>query len=346
MSEKIILAIETSCDETAAAVYCGTNELSSIVNSQIEIHGQFGGVVPEIASRNHLMMLPHVVKQALLKANLVFQDLECIACTFGAGLQGALLTGLSYAKALAYSLNIPLIPINHIQAHIATNFLSVLPPFLCLVVSGGHTSIVEVLDFDKFSVLSSTADDAMGECFDKVARVLNLGYPGGPSIEKAGQGHKANINFFKNARTKNSVLSFSGLKTASVNYIRQRQSDGKLSEQQVGNICASFSKAAIEIVVSNTFKYAKQKSYKSIALAGGVAANKDLQASLIEQATQQGMIVHCPQLKYCTDNAAMVALCCHFQNAHNYMTVNNPSYLNLNVESNLSIETMYKHCKN
>ena len=336
MKNKIILAIESSCDDTAAAVYCDSTELSSIVHSQIEIHNQFGGVVPEIASRNHTMALPTVVEQALLKANLTLKDIDYIACTYGAGLQGALLAGLSYSKALAYSLHIPFLPINHIQAHIAVNFLHISPPFLSLVVSGGHTSVVYVKDYDQFEILDSTTDDAVGECFDKVARVLNLGYPGGPVIQKHTELGVPNINFFKNADPSHMHLSFSGLKTAVINFIRQ-QNPAEL-ETKLNDICASFSKIAIDILVNNTIKLAKVHETKHIALAGGVAANTLLRETLGAKANEMGITLVVPPFRYCTDNAAMIALCAYYQYVMTDKVAGVNQFLDLNANSGLSIE--------
>ena len=332
---KKILAIETSCDDTAAAVFDGNLELSSVVHSQIEQHNQFGGVVPEIASRNHTMALPSVVERALQQANLSFSQIDYIACTFGAGLQGALLAGLSYAKALAYSLKIPFLPINHIQSHIAVNFLDTKPPFLCLVVSGGHTSVVKVLDYLTFEILDSTVDDSIGECFDKVARALGLGYPGGPIVERYSKKGEPKINFFKKANAANMGLSFSGLKTATINYIRQL--DEQQLKLQTCDICASFSKIAIDIVSSAATKLVEMHNLDTIALAGGVAANLELQSALRHAVKCKNIKVKVPQFKYCTDNAAMVAICAYYQYVSLGTKIDLEQYLTVNANSGLTI---------
>jgi N6-L-threonylcarbamoyladenine synthase len=334
-SNRIILAIETSCDDTGIAIYRDNLELSSVVHSQLDVHNQYGGVVPEIASRNHIMALPNTINLAIQQANVSLRQVDCIACTYGAGLQGALLAGLSYAKALSYALEIPLVPINHIQAHIAVNFVNVDPPFLCLVVSGGHTSIVMVSDYNNYKVLDSTTDDAMGECFDKIARVLGLGYPGGPVVEKHSMQGSPNINFFKHADTRNMGLSFSGLKTATINYIR-RLNCTQLAKQ-LDDICASFSQHAIDIVVNNTLKQLQNlDNIKCLALAGGVAANKQLQSSLRQVLSQYNIQLVTPHIRYCTDNACMVALCAYYQSVQ-YGNCGEMS-LDLNVVSGLPIE--------
>jgi len=330
-----ILAIETSCDDTAVACFLDNIEISSVVHSQLEEHNKFGGVVPEIASRNHIMALPTVLNKALIEARYLLQEIDYIACTYGAGLQGALLAGVSYSKALSYALNIPLLPINHIQAHIAANFVTTAPPFLCLVVSGGHTSLVWVESYTKFETLNSTTDDAMGECFDKVARVLELGYPGGPIIEQYAQKGTPHIEFFKHAKTQNMGLSFSGLKTATINYIKKLDKESLTA--QMYDICASFSKTAIDIVVSNTFKEISKRSVDKIVLAGGVSANKQLQQEITKQSRKNNISVSVPPLKYCTDNATMVALCAYYQYILPKRIPLPKQYLDLNVNSGLEL---------
>ncbi|HEY8418829.1 MAG TPA: tRNA (adenosine(37)-N6)-threonylcarbamoyltransferase complex transferase subunit TsaD [Clostridia bacterium] len=310
MKDIFILAIETSCDETSAAVVKNGREvLSNIISSQIEIHQRFGGVVPEIASRNHTMAIVNVIDQALKQADIVLDDIDAVAVTYGAGLVGALLVGVSAAKALSYMLNKPLIAVNHIRAHIAANYLEsdLEPPFLGAVVSGGHTELVDIKDYTHYEILGSTLDDAAGEAFDKVARVLGLGYPGGPKIDKLAKEGKHSIEFFKTAKmiSDEYAFSYSGLKTAVVNYIHNAKQRGE--EINIPDICASFTYYALEPIVQKAFDAAKKLGYQNIALAGGVAANSYLRQRFEEMGTKHGIKVYIPKLEYCTDNAAMVA---------------------------------------
>jgi N6-L-threonylcarbamoyladenine synthase len=310
MKDILILGIETSCDETSAAVVKNGREvLSNIISSQIEIHQRFGGVVPEIASRNHTMAIVNVIDQAINQANITPDDIDAVAVTYGAGLVGALLVGVSAAKALSYMLNKPLIAVNHIRAHIAANYLEsdLKPPFLGAVVSGGHTELVDIKDYSNYDILGSTLDDAAGEAFDKVARVLGLGYPGGPKIDKLAQEGKRNIEFFKTAKmiSDDYAFSYSGLKTAVVNYIHNAKQRGE--EASIHDICASFTYYALEPIVQKAFDAAQKLGYKNIALAGGVAANSYLRHRFEERGKKLGIKVYIPKLEYCTDNAAMVA---------------------------------------
>lgn len=311
-----VLGIESSCDETAAAVVKNGREiLSNVISSQIDIHRRFGGVVPEVASRNHTLAINKVVEDALKEADLSFSDIDAIGVTYGAGLIGALLIGVSAAKAYSYAFNIPLIKVNHIEGHIAANYIEfhdLKPPFLAVVASGGHTSLIAVKGYNEFEVLGGTADDAIGEAFDKVARLVGLPYPGGPNVEKAAISGQCNINFFKNEKQarKDLVLSFSGLKTAVVNYVHNIKQKGE--ELPVADICASFSKTAVKLLVDAAVYAAAENKFKTIVLAGGVAANSVLRETLKAKAEEKRIQVLFPKMILCTDNAAMIASKAYF----------------------------------
>ena len=300
----LILAIESSCDETSVAVVKNGREvLSNVINSQIKIHEQYGGVVPEIASRNHVEAISEVTKQALKDANIKFEDIDHIACTYGPGLVGALLVGVSYAKALSYTLNIPLVGTNHIQGHIAANYIThkdLQPPFLCMIISGGHTHLVHIKSYEEFEILGKTRDDAIGEAFDKVARVVGLGYPGGPKIDKlAKQGH-ANIQLPK-THFDNLDFSFSGIKTAIINLHHKNPDVNK------ADLCASFEENVTQVLIDNVLKASEQLEIKTIALAGGVSANTYIRKKFLELEETHGMKIYYPEPILCTDNAAMIA---------------------------------------
>ena len=310
-----ILAIESSCDETSAAVVVsGTKLLSQVIATQIDIHKRFGGVVPEVASRNHIMSINSVVDSAIKEAGIELKDIDAIAVTYGAGLVGALLVGVSVAKALAYSLDVPLIAVNHIKGHIAANFIThnaLKPPFICLIVSGGHTAIVRVDSYTSFTLLGQTQDDAIGEAYDKVARVLGLGYPGGPAIEKMATQGKANIEFVKRSSLSTGLdSSYSGLKTAVINYINNKRQNGQ--DLDVEDICASFQSQACDGLIEKTVRACRQEGLKVITLAGGVAANKYLRENLRARAEEQGISVLAPEFVMCTDNAAMIGALAYF----------------------------------
>ena len=305
----IILAIESSCDETSVAILKnGTEVLSNIISSQIDIHAKFGGVVPEVASRNHLMAINGVVNEALTKANLTFKDIDAIGVTYGAGLVGALLVGVNYAKSLAYALEIPLIKVNHIKGHISANYIAnpdLKPPFISLIVSGGHTAIVKVENYLKNTLIGTTIDDAIGESYDKVAKALGLGYPGGPKIDKLAKEGNNNITFIKHSVMANGFnFSYSGLKTAVINYIHNKQQ--KNEEINVADVCASFQHTAVMEVVNKTIKAAKKHRIKTVAVAGGVAANSYLREQLTSLGNKEKIKVLFPPFVLCTDNAAMV----------------------------------------
>lgn len=303
-----ILAIETSCDETSASVVeNGRVCLSNIVSSQIDIHTRFGGVVPEVASRNHITAIDNVVKLALGEAHLDFRDIDAIAVTFGAGLIGSLLVGVSYAKALSYALEIPLIAVNHIYGHIAGNYLSfpdLVPPFICLVVSGGHTAIIEVKDFNHHEIIGSTLDDAVGESFDKVARVLGLGYPGGPKVDALAKSGKNIIQFAKPNDTLGYNFSFSGKKTAVINYVHKLEQAGIPAPKE--DICLSFERWVVDELTKKTIDACQNLGYDKIVVAGGVSANSALRASLRAECEKRDIKCYFPDFQYCTDNAAMI----------------------------------------
>lgn len=329
-----ILGIESSCDETSAAVVKNGREmLSNVIASQIDIHRRFGGVVPEIAGRNHLLAVMPVVDEALSRAGITKEQISAVAVTYGAGLIGCLLVGVSAAKALAYALGVPLIKVNHIQGHIAANFIAfdkLEPPFLALVASGGHTSIIRVEDYNTFVPVSATMDDAIGEAFDKVARVLGLPYPGGPEIDKRAKLGNANIKFCPNLHARADLAySFSGLKTAVVNYVHNLRQRGE--ELQINDICASFTAEAIGYTVDTFIKCATEYGLKQAVLAGGVAANSALRARLTEQCENCGIKLFVPPPVLCTDNAAMIAS----RGYYSFIEGKDIAGLDLNAVSNL-----------
>lgn len=299
----ITLGIESSCDETSVAVVKNGREvLSNVINSQIKIHEKYGGVVPEIASRNHIEAISGVTKQALEEAKITFEDIDIIACTCGPGLVGALLVGVSYAKALSYALNKPLIGTNHIEGHIAANYIThknLTPPFLCLIVSGGHTHLVHIKNYNEFEILGKTRDDAIGEAFDKVARVIGLGYPGGPKVDKLAKEGVANIELPK-PHMEGLDFSFSGIKTAIINLHHKNPDINK------ANLCASFEKDVTEILLENTIEAAKKLNINKIALAGGGSANSYIRQEFLKLQAK-GYEIYYPEMILCTDNAAMIA---------------------------------------
>lgn len=303
MKDIITLGIESSCDETSVAVVKNGREvLSNIINSQIKIHEKFGGVVPEIASRNHVEAISDVTKKALEEAKITFNDIDNIACTYGPGLVGALLVGVSYAKGVSYALNKPLTGTNHIEGHIAANYIShkdLKPPFLCLIISGGHTHLVHIQDYDKFEMIGRTKDDAIGEAFDKVARVIGLGYPGGPKVDKLAKEGQANIELPK-THIEGLDFSFSGIKTAIINLHHKNPEINK------ADLCASFEKYVTDILINNSLKAAKQLQINTIALAGGVSANSYIREQFLKL-QEVGYKIYYPDPILCTDNAAMIA---------------------------------------
>ena len=309
-----ILAIESSCDETSCSVVVdGRTCLSNIVSSQIDIHTRFGGVVPEVASRNHITAIDSVVALALKQANCSLNDIDAVAVTYGAGLIGSLLVGVSYAKALCYATKKPLIAVNHIYGHIAGNYLTykdLQPPFICLLVSGGHTAIIKVSDYNHHEIIGTTLDDAVGESFDKVARVLGLGYPGGPKVSKLAESGNANIVFAKQNDTLGYNFSFSGKKTAVINYVHKLEQNGQ--ELPKADICASFETWVVGELVEKTIKACLDNGFNKIVVAGGVSANTKLRKELTEKAKENGINCYVPKFEYCTDNAAMIGSAAYF----------------------------------
>lgn len=303
-----ILGIETSCDETAASVTeNGRKVLSNVVYSQIPLHTIYGGVVPEIASRKHIDKIIHVIDRALKEANIEKEQLDAVAVTYNPGLVGALLVGVSVAKAFAYSIKKPLVPVNHIQGHIAANYIAypeLEPPFVSLVASGGHSHILHIKDYRSFDVIGATTDDAAGEAFDKAARVLGLGYPGGPKLNAlAKEGNPEAIRF---PRPHNGYdFSFSGLKTAVINYVHTAEQKGE--EINKADVAASFQQAVCDVLVNNTVAAAKELKVDKIAIAGGVAANTLLREQMESEGKKAGLQFYCPPIDLCTDNAAMIS---------------------------------------
>ena len=336
MENKLILSIESSCDETSAAVVRdGREVLSNIIASQIETHKKYGGVVPEVASRMHIEVISGVVTEALEKANVKLEDIDAIGVTYGPGLVGALLVGLQYAKGLSYSLKKPLVGVNHIEGHICANYIEhkdLKPPFVSLVVSGGHTFIVYVKDYGDYDVIGKTRDDAAGEAYDKVARALGLGYPGGPKIDKlAKEGNENAITFPKaNFHDETLDFSFSGVKSAVLNYLNKCKMQNV--EVNKADVAASFQKAVIDVLKENVMKTCRQKNVDKIAIAGGVAANSALRESLIKEASKEGIKVLFPSPILCTDNAAMIGSAAYF----NYIKGLENS-LDINAKPNLKL---------
>ena len=305
----LVLAFESSCDDTSVAVVRnGVEVLSNIISSQIDIHTKFGGVVPEVASRNHLLAISNITTEALSKAGVTLDDIDAIAVTYGAGLVGSLMVGVNYAKSLAFARQLPLIKVNHINAHISANYLSnptLKPPYLSLVVSGGHTALVKVEDYTKHIVLGTTHDDAIGEAYDKVAKVLGLGYPGGPVVDKLAKLGANSIQFVKNNYNKKDTnFSYSGLKTAVINYLHNIAQKGE--SYSINDVCCSFQTQAIEELVAKSINTAKRFKLKTIVLAGGVACNSYLRARMDEECKKNKITLCYPKPVECTDNGAMV----------------------------------------
>ena len=305
-----ILAVESSCDETAVAIVRDGREiLTDCIASQVDLHKLYGGVVPEIASRKHVEAIYGLADQALEETGLTRRDIDAVAVTYAPGLIGAVLVGVNFAKAAAMALDVPLIPVHHIRGHIAANYLAypeLEPPFLCLVVSGGHTMIVEVEDYTKMKILGTTLDDAAGECFDKVARVMGMPYPGGAALDKAAKlGDETKYPMPRSKPGANPYdMSFSGLKTAALNTIHHAEQIGE--ELDVNSICASFSAAVSDTLVPRVVRALKETGYKKLAVAGGVAANSRIRHDILEAAEKLGVEVYLPPLKLCGDNAAMI----------------------------------------
>lgn len=336
MDRKVILAIESSCDETSAAIVINGREvLSNVISSQIEIHEKFGGVVPEVASRKHIEVINAVVEEALEKADMKLSDLDAIGVTYGPGLVGALLVGLQYAKGLAYSLDLPLIGVNHIEGHICANFIEhkdLKPPFVSLVVSGGHTFIVYVKNYGEYEIIGETRDDAAGEAYDKVARAIGLGYPGGPKIDKLSKEGNPNSISFPRARFHDDTLdfSFSGLKSAVLNYLNKKSMQNE--EVNAADVAASFQKAVVEVLTDNAMVTCEKRGIDRIAIAGGVASNSGLRENLINKGNEKGIKILFPSLELCTDNAAMIGSAAYYQ-----WELGNVSTMDLNAKPNLKL---------
>ena len=336
MDRKVILAIESSCDETSAAIVINGREvLSNVISSQIEIHEKFGGVVPEVASRKHIEVINAVVEEALEKANMKLSDLDAIGVTYGPGLVGALLVGLQYAKGLSYSLDLPLIGVNHIEGHICANFIEhkdLKPPFVSLVVSGGHTFIVYVKNYGEYEIIGETRDDAAGEAYDKVARAIGLGYPGGPKIDKLSKEGDPNSISFPRARFHDDTLdfSFSGLKSAVLNYLNKKSMQNE--EVNAADVAASFQKAVVEVLTDNAMVTCEKRGIDRIAIAGGVASNSGLRENLINKGNEKGIKILFPSLELCTDNAAMIGSAAYYQ-----WELGNVSTMDLNAKPNLKL---------
>lgn len=332
-----ILAIESSCDETAAAVVLDGREVrSNIISSQIEIHKQYGGVVPEIASRHHLTNVNPVVDQALEEAGATMDEIDAIAVTYGPGLVGALLIGLATAKAYALATGKPLIGVHHIQGHVCANYIAhpqLEPPFMALVISGGHTNIVDVTDYQTYKVLGGTRDDAAGEAYDKVARVLGLGYPGGPLIDQlAKKGDPSKVEFKRVYLEKGSLdFSFSGIKTGVLNYMNTEKQAGR--EVNIADVAAGFQEAVLEVVVSKTLDAAISRGEDKIVVAGGVAANSRLRQMLRQGCKKCGLELYYPPPVLCTDNAAMIGCAAYYK----YMAGKTDG-LDLDAIANLELE--------
>lgn len=334
--DTLILSVESSCDETSAAlVKNGREVLSNIISSQIDIHKRYGGVVPEIASRKHIEAIDFVIKEALEKAEKGYNDIDAVAVTYGPGLVGALLVGLSEAKALAFAIDKPLVGVHHIEGHIAANYIQNKdwkPPFMCLVVSGGHTHLVKVLDYDKFEIIGKTRDDAAGEAFDKVARATGLNYPGGPLIDKlAKEGNPCAIDFPRvMIDSEDYDFSFSGLKSSVLNYINKcKMTNTEINE---ADVAASFQQAVVDVLCHKTIKACKAFGMNKVAMAGGVCANSFLRATMQRECDKEGFELNVPEPILCTDNAAMIGSAAFYE-----FKKGNISEMDLNAYPNLRL---------
>lgn len=320
MEEKkdiVILGIESSCDETAASVVRNGREvLSNVISSQIALHTLYGGVVPEIASRKHIEKINVVIEEALAEAHMTLDDIDAIGVTYGPGLVGALLVGVSEAKAIAYAKNLPLIGVHHIEGHISANYIEnkdLEPPFACLVVSGGHTHLVIVKDYGKYEIVGRTRDDAAGEAFDKVARAIGLGYPGGPKIDKVSKEGNPNAIAFPRAKVADSAydFSFSGLKSAVLNYLNGCKMKNIPIVQ--ADVAASFQKAVVDVLVEHAMHAVEEYGFKKFAIAGGVASNSALRSAMEEACKKRGVAFYHPSPILCTDNAAMIGAAAYYE---------------------------------
>ncbi len=332
----LILAIESSCDETSVAVCREREVLSCVISTQIEEHAKYGGVVPEIASRRHAEAISQVTEKALSDAGITYRDLDAIAVTFAPGLIGALLVGVNFAKALSLSLGIPLIPVHHLRSHVAASYItnpSLEPPFLCLLVSGGNSHIIDVSGYCKFNVIGRTRDDAAGECFDKTARALGLPYPGGVKLDKIAEEGNAEKYPLPRPRVEGSEydFSFSGLKTAVINTVHNASQKGE--EINVADMAATVRRRVCDIAIENTLRAAEDFKVQTIVLAGGVSANSELRRRLKEECEKRGYNFYLPELKYCGDNAAMVGVQAYYEHKNG-----NVASLDLNATATLPID--------
>lgn len=313
----LILAIESSCDETAASVVRNGREvLSNVISSQIALHTQFGGVVPEIASRKHIEKINQVITQALDDAGVTLDDITAIGVTYGPGLVGALLVGVAEAKAIAYAAKKPLVGVHHIEGHVSANYIEhpdLEPPFVCLIVSGGHTHLVIVKDYGEFEIIGRTRDDAAGEAFDKVARAVGLGYPGGPKVDKTAKEGNPHAMEFPRAKVEGAPydFSFSGLKSAVLNHINRAKMTGE--KIHVPDLVASFQNAVVEALVSRAVLAAKEYGYDKLAIAGGVASNSALRSAMQQACDREGLRFYHPSPIFCTDNAAMIGVAAYYE---------------------------------
>lgn len=339
MRDILTLGIESSCDETAAAVILnGRTVISNIISTSLELHKEYGGVVPEIASRKHVEFIMPVIHRALKKAGVSLDEIDYIGVTYGPGLIGALLVGLSAAKALAWAVGKPLVPVHHIEGHISANYLQypeLEPPFICLVASGGHSHIVDVKDYGRYRILGRTRDDAAGEAYDKISRALGLGYPGGPVVDKTALKGNPHAIEFPRVHFKDSYdFSFSGLKTAVLNYLNKAQMRG--NEVNIPDVCASFQEAVVDVLVENTVRSALDMGYGRIALAGGVASNSALRSRMEEKALSVKCSFYRPSPILCTDNGAMIGAAAYYGavKCHRF------AELDLNAMANISLEEL------
>ena len=332
----LVLGIESSCDETSIAVVKNGNEiLSNEIASQIDIHTRFGGVVPEVASRNHVLCINNVLNKSLQTAGVTIDDIDAIAVTYGAGLSGALMVGVNFAKGLAFMTGKPLVAVNHIKGHISANYIQnkdLKPPFICLVVSGGHTAILRVDDYLHHTLIGSTLDDAIGEAFDKVARVVGLGYPGGPKIDKEAKNGEYNLHFTKKSDLDGTYnVSYSGLKTAVINYLHKQEQLG--NPINIADVACSFQHEAVDMLVEKVIKATKEYGFKTVAMAGGVAANSYLRDTMMKKCDENNIDLTFPSLVLCTDNGAMIAA----EGYNNLILKNNINY-DLSVSPNPSLK--------
>lgn len=313
----VILAIESSCDETAAAVVKNGREvLSNIISSQIDLHTLYGGVVPEIASRKHIEKINQVIEEALAKAQVSLKELDAVAVTYGPGLVGALLVGVAEAKAIAYAAKLPLVGVHHIEGHVSANYIEnpdLEPPFLCLIVSGGHTHLVQVKEYGEYEIIGRTHDDAAGEAYDKVARAIGLGYPGGPKIDRLAKEGNPHAIEFPRAKIEGSEydFSFSGLKSAVLNYLNSCEMKGE--EINRADVAASFQQAVVDVLAERTMTAAKEYGMKKVAIAGGVASNSALRAAMMSACNRNGLEFYRPSPIFCTDNAAMIGAAAYYE---------------------------------